>query len=64
MAVATLIGVYPTSLALGTFVVPHLHGLPKPLASLIIASSMVLCLTWLVMPQVTRVLHRWLQPKS
>lgn len=64
LALATLLGVYPTSLALGLFVVPHLHGFPKPLASLIVATCMVICLTWLVMPQVTRVLHRWLQPKS
>ena len=63
MALATLIGVYPTSLLLGTFVVPYLHGWPKPLASLVVASCMVICLTWLVMPQVTKVLHRWLQPK-
>ena len=63
MALATLLGVYPTSLALGTFVVPYLHGFPKPLASFIVASCMVICLTWLVMPQVTKVLHRWLQPK-
>lgn len=63
MAVATLLGVYPTSLALGASVVPYLHGFPKPLASLVIATCMVMCLTWLVMPQVTKVLHRWLQPK-
>lgn len=64
MAVATLAGVYPTSLVLSTFVAPHLHSLPHPLAVLVIGSGMVICLTWIVMPFVTKVLHAWLHPKS
>lgn len=60
MAIATLIGVYPTSLALGFLLVPYLHGWPKALATLAVATAMVICLTWLVMPRVTQVLHRWL----
>lgn len=64
MAVATLLGVYPTSLVLGTFVGPHLHSLPHPLSALIMASGIVICLTWLVMPLVTKILHPWLRPKE
>lgn len=64
MAVATLAGVYPTSLFLGTFVGPLLHGLPRALTSLVIAACMVICLTWIVMPLVIKVLHRWLHPKD
>lgn len=64
MAIATLLGVYPTSLLLGTFAAPMLHGMPKALASLVIAICMVISLTWLVMPIVTRILHRWLHPDS
>lgn len=62
MAVATLMGVYPTSLLLGTFVAPQVHHLPRPVTALIIASCMVACLTWFVMPLVTKALHRWLNP--
>ena len=62
MAFATLIGVYPTSLLLGMFVSPHLEGMPHALRSLIIGTLMVICLTWLVMPRVTKLLHPWLNP--
>lgn len=62
MAVATLLGVYPTSLLLGLFVAPHLHGLPHALVALVIGSCMVACLTWVVMPLVTKFLHHWLHP--
>lgn len=64
MAVATLLGVYPTSLLLGTFVGPHVHSLPRPLSTLVIAGSMVVCLTWLVMPLVAKLLHPWIRPKE
>lgn len=64
MAVATLTGVYPTSLILNIFIAPYLHPVPRPLAVLIIGSVMVICLTWIVMPFVTKVLHPWLHPKS
>ena len=66
MGVATLAGVYPTSLLLGTFLGPHLHGLPRPVATLVVAVAMVLCLTWVVMPLVTKVLQHWLhsEPKK
>lgn len=63
MAVATLIGVYPTSFTLSALLGPQLHGLPKAVAALIMAVCMVICLTWLVMPGVTKLLHRWLHPK-
>ena len=63
MAVATLAGFYPTSLLLGTFVGPWLNGLPRAASSFVIAVCMVICLTWAVMPWVTRLLHHWLHPR-
>ena len=61
-ATATLLGVYPTSLAFSTLLSPHLEALPSALAVFITSTAMVLCLTWAVMPAVTRLLRRWLQP--
>lgn len=64
MALATWVGVYPTSLLLGMVLAPQLHSLPKPLAALIISGCMVVCLTWLVMPAVTKLMHSWLHPSE
>lgn len=63
MAVVTLLGVYPTSLVLGLVLAPFVAGLPRLVAGLITAAAMVLCLTWLVMPFLTKLLHPWLQAK-
>lgn len=60
LAVATLLGVYPTSLVLGIIlhdVLPRTHRL---LGTLAMSAAMVLLLTYVVMPVVTRVLHPWL----
>jgi antibiotic biosynthesis monooxygenase (ABM) superfamily enzyme len=62
MALVTLLGVYPTSLLLGAAVGPRVRDLPMWLSGLVMASSIVVALTWLVMPLLTRLLHRWLHP--
>ena len=62
MALATLLGVYPTSLALGLTVAEWVHPFPLLARQLAVATCMVAALTWIVMPFVTRVLHRWLHP--
>lgn len=64
MATATLIGVYPTSLALSLTVAEVAHDWPLLLRNLAVAASMVGLLTWLVMPQVTRALNGWLHTEA
>ncbi|RYD35678.1 MAG: antibiotic biosynthesis monooxygenase [Verrucomicrobiaceae bacterium] len=66
MAVATVLGVYPTSLFLNTVVAPHIKGLGLHhlLTGFLMSLCMVACLTWLVMPNITRFLHRWLHPEA
>jgi antibiotic biosynthesis monooxygenase (ABM) superfamily enzyme len=64
MAVATLVGVYPTSLFLALTVGRWTGSFPFLLGSLIFAGLMVAMLTWAVMPGVTRILHPWLHPEK
>lgn len=66
MAVATLLGVYPTSLFLSLTVGEAVHTWPLLARSLVFAAGMVAVLTWVVMPLVTRLLHGWLhsQPQQ
>lgn len=48
---------------LNTFVTPLLRGLPPLIISLIITITMVLLLTYVVMPRVSRLFNSWLYPK-
>lgn len=56
--------VYTLINLLNRFVTPLLSGLPAWLASLIICTIMVILLTYVVMPRVTRLFSRWLYGKS
>lgn len=49
---------------LSTFLVPLLRGLPPLIISLIVTITMVLLLTYIVMPRVSRLFSFWLYPKS
>lgn len=64
MAVATLCGVYPTSLFLTYVIGQYIQGLHPAFRTLIVAGCMVGLLTWVVMPQVTKVLKPWLSGQS
>jgi uncharacterized protein len=48
---------------LNTFITPLLRGLPPLIISLIITITMVLLLTYVVMPRVSRLFNSWLYPK-
>lgn len=63
MAVATALGVYPTSLLLGETIGRWIHSWPIPIRSAVFAICMVALLTWVVMPLITRLLRPWLHPK-
>jgi len=64
MAVATLCGVYSTSLFLTYVIGPYIQGLHPAFRTLIVAGCMVGLLTWVVMPQVTKMLKPWLSGRS
>ena len=60
MAIATLCGVYPTSLFLALTLAPAIQGLPLVIRVLVISASMVTFLTWMVMPQIIKLARPWL----
>ena len=62
MALLIVLAAYPTVLALHVILSPVVGNLPYPLAALIGSVCLVLVLTYVVMPWVTRVFHRWLYP--
>jgi antibiotic biosynthesis monooxygenase (ABM) superfamily enzyme len=63
MALATLLGVFPTSLLLGETVGRWTEGWPALARVFVFAACMVALLTWVVMPLVTRLVHPWLHKK-
>jgi uncharacterized protein len=64
MALVTLLGVYPVSLLIGILLAPQLRKLPLPLNLFVVSALIVTCLTWLVMPVLTRWFRVWLHPES
>jgi len=64
MAALTLLGVYPLSTLFPMIVVPLTRAWPTWLTSLVIASMIVVSLTWFVMPGFTRLFHPWLFPSD
>ncbi|GAA4328799.1 antibiotic biosynthesis monooxygenase [Mucilaginibacter gynuensis] len=62
MALVILLGVFPTSLLLFYTVGLIIKDLPVPVRLLITSACMVGLLNWLVMPFLTKALHRWLKP--
>jgi antibiotic biosynthesis monooxygenase (ABM) superfamily enzyme len=64
MALLIALAAYPTVLALHVILLPILNRVPYPLGALIASVCLVLLLTYVVMPTVTRVFHGWLYPKA
>jgi len=62
MATVTLLGVYPVSLLIGFILSPQLRKLPLAINLFVVSALIVTCLTWIVMPQLTRLLRGWLHP--
>ncbi len=63
MAIVTFFGVYFTSTLVGLLLGPSLRNLPHWLSSAVAVAITVVCLTWLVMPNLSRLLRRWLSPE-
>jgi antibiotic biosynthesis monooxygenase (ABM) superfamily enzyme len=63
MAVATFLGVFPVAMALNLTLGPVIRSWPFIVRNAVFNAAVVALLTWVVMPVVTRILHRWLQAK-
>ncbi|PQV62661.1 hypothetical protein B1R32_12510 [Abditibacterium utsteinense] len=64
MALVTLLAVFPLSLVLQKLVAPQIHSWHSLLQYLTISSCMVVMLTWVLMPNLTRLLQGWIHPEA
>jgi uncharacterized protein len=64
MWLVSVVAVYPLVLAFQAVVVPKMVGLPFPLRALMFPLVLLTLMTFVVMPVVTRVLRRWLDPRQ
>lgn len=64
MAVATFLGVFPVATVLGLTLGPTLRSWHFLLGNAMFNACVVILLTWVVMPLVTRALHGWLHAKA
>lgn len=64
MVVATFLEVFPLAMVLHVTLGPLIHDWPFVLRNAAFNAAVVVLLAWAVMPVVTRLLHRWLQPES
>ena len=60
MAIATFLGVYPVVMLLSVTVGKVIAALNFLLRNALFNACVVILLTWVVMPVITRALHRWL----
>ena len=63
MAIATYLGVVPAIMGLSLTIGPVVRSWNFVLNNLIFNACVVVLLTWVVMPLITRILHRWLHSK-
>src|SRR5262245_22956330 len=64
MAMATFLGVFPTALGLNLTLGRLIQPWPVVLGSVVFNAAMVILLTWVVMPLITRALHGWLHAET
>jgi uncharacterized protein len=63
MAAATFLGVFPLAMMLNLTLGPLISQWHFVARNAVFNAAVVTLLAWVVMPAVTRILHRWLQPE-
>jgi uncharacterized protein len=61
-AIVSAIGIYPMISLMPTLLQPITNGLPTWLATLVRVAIMMPLMTWVIMPQITRLFKLWLYP--
>lgn len=62
MAIATFLGVFPVAMVLQLTLGPWIQDWPFLFRNAVFNAAVVVVLSWMVMPVVTRILRNWLQP--
>jgi hypothetical protein len=63
-AIVSAVGIYPAISLMPILLRPITNGLPSWLATLVSISVMMPLMTWVIMPQVTRLFKGWLYPSA
>lgn len=64
MALLTWVAVWPVSMVVAALLKPMLIGWHEALAAAAISAGIVVMLTWIVMPLLTKVAQAWLAPRA
>lgn len=63
-AIVSAIGIYPVISLMPMLLSPMTNGLPTWFATLVNIAIMMPLMTWVIMPQVTRLFRSWLYPQT
>jgi uncharacterized protein len=64
MALVTWLGIFPLVMLLSALIGPLLQPISPVLSVVVVTALVVVCMTWAVMPLLTRVFAWWLYPKA
>lgn len=64
MVIATALGIYPIGLFFQAFVAPHMNEVPLLLRPVVLTLLLTPFMTYVIMPNVTKLLKAWLYPQK